>query len=263
MAKKTPPAREASDIFTEMMQLQSEAAQQIMQTFAPGGPDAAPGTDALGAMGKSMMDLQAMWLGQFAPEKGEAGGGPAPMSDPAAWLEAMQQWSKTNPLLDPERQHALWRDGLALWQQVLDQYQPGADGATVSDTEKGALPRSDRRFADPAWRDQPVYALIHQTYLLLAERISEAVDSLGSLTVQERAQLRFTTTSMLDAMSPANFPMMNPVVLERTVETGGENLIKGMERLTKDLEQGQLTHTDTESVRGRQECRLHSGQGHS
>ena len=46
-------------------------------------------------------------------------------------------------------------------------------------------------------------------------------------------------------MSPANFPLMNPVVLERTVETGGENLVKGMERLTKDLEKGQLTHTDT------------------
>mgnify|MGYP006199660569 CR=1 FL=1 len=40
-------------------------------------------------------------------------------------------------------------------------------------------------------------------------------------------------------------PLMNPVVLERTLETQGENLVKGMARLAADLERGQLTHTDT------------------
>jgi polyhydroxyalkanoate synthase subunit PhaC len=37
---------------------------------------------------------------------------------------------------------------------------------------------------------------------------------------------------------------MNPVVLERTIETHGENLARGMERLARDLEKGRLTHTD-------------------
>ena len=50
-------------------------------------------------------------------------------------------------------------------------------------------------------------------------------------------------------MSPANFPLMNPVVLERTLETHGENLVKGMERLAHDLEKGQLTHTDASAFR--------------
>jgi polyhydroxyalkanoate synthase len=54
---------------------------------------------------------------------------------------------------------------------------------------------------------------------------------------------------VLDAMSPANFPLMNPVVLERTVETHGENLVRGMERLAHDLEKGQLTHTDSSAFR--------------
>ena len=50
-------------------------------------------------------------------------------------------------------------------------------------------------------------------------------------------------------MSPANFPLINPVVLERTLETHGENLVKGMEHLPRDLERGQLTHTDASAFK--------------
>jgi len=39
------------------------------------------------------------------------------------------------------------------------------------------------------------------------------------------------------------------VVLERTLETHGANLVKGMERLAADLEKGQLTHTDSSAFR--------------
>ena len=61
----------------------------------------------------------------------------------------------------------------------------------------------------------------------------------------ERDQLRFALRNVLDAMSPSNFPLTNPVVLERTLDTHGANLVKGMERLMADLEKGQLTHTDS------------------
>src|SRR6185503_21382520 len=106
--------------------------------------------------------------------------------------------------------------------------QYGLGPKAGEDTDpKVELPRSDRRFADPKWREQPVFALIHQTYLLLAERVLEAVDAVEGLAEREREQLRFATQSVLDAMSPANFPLMNPVVLERTIETHGENLAKG------------------------------------
>src|SRR5690606_3834895 len=81
------------------------------------------------------------------------------------------------------------------------------------------------------------------------ERILEKVDEVEGLDESEREQLRFATRSVLDAMSPANFPLMNPVVLERTLETHGENLVKGMERLARDLEKGQLTHTDSSAFR--------------
>ena len=48
----------------------------------------------------------------------------------------------------------------------------------------------------------------------------------------------------LDAVSPSNFPATNPEVLEKTIETGGENLLKGLQNMLADLGKGQLTHTD-------------------
>jgi polyhydroxyalkanoate synthase len=145
----------------------------------------------------------------------------------------------------------LWQEGTELWRDILAQYGIGPDGEMTAAAPEAepALPRKDRRFADPAWREQPAFALIHQTYLLLAERLSEIVEDVHGIDEREREQLRFALKSVLDAMSPANFPLTNPVVLERTLETHGANLIRGIERLTADLEKGQLTHTDASAFK--------------
>jgi polyhydroxyalkanoate synthase len=234
---------ETPDVFTAMLRAQSEAARQLVAASMPNEA-------ALAEWGEAAQRLQGMWFDfhqqQSLPEA------PVPfLADPAQWMGLMQAWSKQVPMLDPERQQELWQEGVRLWQDILEQYGIGPDGETTAEAPKAApdLPRHDPRFADPAWREQPVYALIHQTYLLLAERLSEMVDDVGGLDDEERRQLRFALKSVLDAMSPANFPLTNPVVLERTLETHGANLIRGIERLTADLEKGQLTHTDANAFK--------------
>jgi len=135
-----------------------------------------------------------------------------------------------------------------MWQQVLGQYGLGPDGQPEAKGEPD-LPRTDRRFADPRWRAHPAYALIHQTYLFLAERVADMVDKMEGLSDDKREQLRFTTRTITEAASPANFPLLNPVVMERTLETRGENLVKGMEHLLADLRRGQLSHTDASAFK--------------
>lgn len=233
---------DTADVFTEMLRAQSEAARQMITASMPSGA-------ALAEWGEAAQRLQAMWL-DFHKQAAlpEA---PVPfLADPAQWMGLMQAWYRQIPLLDPERQQQLWQEGLALWQDILEQYGVGSEGEAGKAPEaEPHLPRSDRRFADPAWREQPVFALIHQTYLLLVERLGEMVDEVGGIDEREREQLRFALKSVLDAMSPANFPLTNPVVLERTLETHGANLIRGIERLTADLEKGQLTHTDASAFK--------------
>lgn len=237
-----PPAAE---LFSEMLRIQGETARQMLAVLLPEAGES-PNGDAAAEWGEAALRLQRMWL-EFH-EQQAIPAMPVPLfTDPAQWMGLMQGWYQQMPWLDPARQARLVEEGLALWEQVLAQY--GIGPGSGIDGPEVRLPRQDKRFADAAWREQPVFALMHQTYLLLAERILEAVDDVEGLSEREREQLRFATRSVIDAMSPANFPLTNPVVLERTIETSGANLVLGMERLARDLEKGQLTHTDESQFR--------------
>ncbi len=242
-----PAAIDAAELFTQMLRVQAETARQVMASFAPDGAPRLHDEQAVADLGETLGRLGRAWqLPQTLPAKSDL---PIPMlADPAQWLGLMQGWSGSLPTFDARAQHALWEEGARLWQDILAQYGlgPRAEGPRPLEPQ---LPRTDRRFADPAWREQPVFALIHQTYLLVAERIGQSVDAIAGLDPRERDNLRFATRAVLEAMSPANFPLMNPVVLERTIETGGQNLVTGMQRLAADLERGQLTHADASKFR--------------
>jgi polyhydroxyalkanoate synthase len=150
-------------------------------------------------------------------------------------------WPGFGELADPgqiaKAQVDLWSEGVALWQGIL---------AGTPDKKKEVEERAnkDKRFAAPQWRDNALFDLLRQSYLLISERMLASVDTVPALDEKQRAQLRFATRAFLDAMSPSNFPMTNPEVLERAVETRGESLLKGLQHMLRDLERGQLTHTD-------------------
>ncbi len=236
----------------DMMNMQTQMMQAMFAPFMPkdaGAQDAGPGmgTPAMtfdpAQWGQVASRLQTLWF-DFQREQAQSNEMPVAVVDPAKWVTAMQNWYARMPLQDPAQQKRLWDDSLQLWQSVLGRYGIGP-GADVD--EERELPRKDRRFADPRWHDQPAFAIIHQTYLLMAERLNGMVDEMEGLDDAKREQLRFATRAMTEAMSPANFAMTNPIVLERTLEAKGENLVKGMENLITDLKKGQLTHVDPDA----------------
>jgi polyhydroxyalkanoate synthase len=61
------------------------------------------------------------------------------------------------------------------------------------------------------------------------------VDGLDDHTAKK---VDFYTRQFVDAMAPSNFVMTNPEVLRATVESRGENLLKGLNNLLDDLERG-------------------------
>jgi polyhydroxyalkanoate synthase len=128
--------------------------------------------------------------------------------------------------------------GMAIWEQFLIR-------AKTADADTALSPAEfDRRFSDPRWRDNPIFDLIRQIYLLASEYLLELADSVDGLDPHEKGKLRFVTQRFVEAASPANFPFTNPLVIEKTIETHGENLLTGLEHMLSDLDKGQLTHTD-------------------
>jgi polyhydroxyalkanoate synthase len=124
-----------------------------------------------------------------------------------------------------------WAKGLEAWSNMLG-----------LDTGKAAE-KKDRRFAAPEWRENPLFDQIRQTYLALSDKLLGSVDQIEGLDEESRSKLRFATRSFVDAMSPSNFALTNPQVLKKTIESRGENLLKGLANMLKDIAAGQLTQT--------------------
>ena len=130
-----------------------------------------------------------------------------------------------------------WTDSVNLWQRFLD---PDTAPPIVDRPEHA----KDRRFKAEAWRENPVFDMIRQSYQLISDHLMRGVESVEGLNERQREQLRFATRGFVDAMSPTNFALTNPEVIAKTLETRGENLLKGLQHMLNDLGRGQMTHSD-------------------
>ena len=111
--------------------------------------------------------------------------------------------------------------------------------------------KSDRRFRHPAWDEHPFYSLIKQSYLVAADTMQSAIAEVDGVDEATAHKMRFYTRQFVDAMSPSNFPLTNPEVMQATLESKGDNLLKGLQNLIDDFdgESGQLriSMTDREA----------------
>ncbi len=134
-----------------------------------------------------------------------------------------------------ERARDFWTDSLTLWQRFLD--------PQATPPEESPDRARDKRFKADAWRDNPMFDWIRQSYLLISDHLLRGVDALEGVDPRQKEQLRFAARGFVDAMSPTNFAFTNPQVIEKTIETRGENLLKGLQNMLADIGKGQLTHT--------------------
>ena len=91
----------------------------------------------------------------------------------------------------------------------------------------------DRRFADEGWRHWP-YNLLAQSFLLAEEWWREATTGVEGVGRLAEARMAFMARQHLDALSPSNFPWLNPEIARATLESGGLNLLQGAQNLAED-----------------------------
>ncbi|TWC41439.1 polyhydroxyalkanoate synthase [Pseudomonas sp. SJZ079] len=91
----------------------------------------------------------------------------------------------------------------------------------------------DRRFADPAWSQNPLYKRYLQTYLSWRTELHDWIEH-SNLSEQDASRGHFVINLMTEAMAPSN-SMANPAAVKRFFETGGKSLLDGLSHLAKDM----------------------------
>lgn len=138
-----------------------------------------------------------------------------------------------------EAQIALWQNYMNLWDNTLTRMS-GGEAKDVVESDP-----ADKRFKAEAWHKDALFGFIRQSYLLTARWLLQLVEQNSSgLEPMAARKLQFFTKQFIDAMSPTNFAMTNPDVLKATLESGGQNLVRGMRNLLEDIKRGHPTTTD-------------------
>ena len=94
--------------------------------------------------------------------------------------------------------------------------------------------KGDRRFKDDAWRGNPAFKRLLQSYLAAGKAVDGLIDDAG-LDWRSERQVRFAAENVLDALSPSNAPLTNPAVLKAALDTGGRNFARGAANFARDM----------------------------
>ena len=94
--------------------------------------------------------------------------------------------------------------------------------------------KGDKRFADPAWQQNPMFRATMQTYLTWGSGMERYLDNLD-LPGMATERLRFGVVLLREAMAPTNFFAANPAAVKRWYDTGGGSVRRGLANWVGDL----------------------------
>ena len=153
--------------------------------------------------------------------------------DPLHISGAFAEWF-ARVLSEPQKLMELqinWlQDAINLWNHTTQKFL-GEDTTPIIEPDS-----RDRRFKDQAWQESLIFDFIKQSYLLTAKWLQQSVSEIDSMDDKTTQKVDFYTRQFVDAMSPSNFLFTNPEVIKTTLETGGDNIVNGLQNLLEDLE---------------------------
>ncbi len=157
---------------------------------------------------------------------------------------ANKMWA--NPMKLAEAQTRAWQEQMNVWQGAVQKFFGQGEQA-------GTAAKTDPRFKNEMWQNNFLFDYIKQSYLVAAENIQRTVADVEGLDSQTARKVRFFTRQFVDALSPTNFAITNPEVLKATLESGGQNLLDGLNHLLQDVERGggqlAISMTDTKAFK--------------
>jgi polyhydroxyalkanoate synthase len=148
-----------------------------------------------------------------------------------AFAQVQQAW-----LMQPgtifAAQAKLWQSYGDLWNaSMLKTMGMSADEIALSSA-------NDARFTHPAWTEHQFFDALRQSYLITSHWGERLVEETEGLHPETQHKARFYTKQIINALAPSNWVFTNPELLRETLASDGENLIRGVQLLTEDIQRG-------------------------
>ena len=151
------------------------------------------------------------------------------LSPAALWL-AFSDWAihlGAAPGKQLELGHKAWRtcaelSGYAIRSMVDRQASPYIEAAP-----------EDARFRGEAWQGLP-YRLWYQGFLSAEKWWRAATHDVAGVSPHHEEVVSFAARQWLDTISPSNLLWTNPIVTQKTIRTGGQNLVSGLSNWIDD-----------------------------
>ncbi|WP_274424366.1 class I poly(R)-hydroxyalkanoic acid synthase [Chelativorans sp. YIM 93263] len=166
-------------------------------------------------------------------EEGENRAAVEPFGDMANTFSKLAEYWLSDPTRALEAQTRLFSGYMGIWANSIRRLSGEAPATEPLEPKAG-----DRRFKDPDWARNAFFDFLKQTYLVTADWAVELVENTEGLDEGTRQKARFYVKQVTEALSPSNFVMTNPELLRETMESSGENLVRGMRMLAEDITAG-------------------------
>lgn len=150
---------------------------------------------------------------------------------PAALMLAFYDWY-FHLMIHPAKQLELLKlaneNGTFLFNQFVGHLSGDATG------EYSLLPLpQDKRFTGKSWQQFP-YTFYYETFLQMQNWWHVATTNVRGVSQHHQDVVDFSLRQFVDMISPSNYLLTNPEILEATKEQKGENLLRGFENFLED-----------------------------
>src|SRR3954469_25062327 len=111
----------------------------------------------------------------------------------------------------------------------------GRELLSIAEGRSGLAPaKGDKRFADPAWRGNPLLRRTMQAYLATNNTV-EQLFSDANLDWRDAERIRFVLDVLTEGLAPSNNPILNPLGWKALIDTGGQSAVRGVRHFISDM----------------------------
>ena len=157
-----------------------------------------------------------------------------PMTDMVKTFSKLTEYWLSDPARALEAQTRLFSGYMNVWANSIQR----AAGGNIGDRHEIEPDKGDRRFNDPEWAQNAFFGFLKQAYLITSRWAGDLVEHAEGLDEHTKHKAEFYVKQMSQAISPTNFLFTNPELFRETMESNGENLVRGMKMLAEDITAG-------------------------